>query len=90
MAQNRNIQIQYFNGRDYDTLYPIANLQNVVNLLSPSNLASGTLSNSLTANSNATATIASAQIRNIYAGTIDMIAGTSVLPAGDIYLCYEQ
>lgn len=90
MAQNRNIQIQYFNGTDYDTLYPIVNLQNVTDLLSPSNLASGTLSNSLRANSNATATITSAQIRNIYAGTIDMTAGTSVLPAGDIYLCYEQ
>ena len=89
MAQNRNIQIQYFNGTDYDTLYPIANLQNVTNLLSPSNLASGTLSNSLTANSNATATITSAQIRNIYFGTTDMTANSSALTTGSIYLCYE-
>lgn len=89
MAQNRNIQIQYFNGTDYDILYPIVNLQNVTDLLSPSNLASGTLSNSLTANSNATATITSAQIRNIYFGTRDMTANSSALTTGSIYLCYE-
>lgn len=89
MAQNRNIQMQYFNGTDYDILYPIANLQNVTNLLSPSNLASGTLSNSLTANANATSTITSAQVRNIYAGTQDMTSGSSVLTTGSVYICYE-
>ena len=89
MAQNRNIQIQYFNGTDYDILYPIVNLQNVTDLLSPSNLASGTLSNSLTANSNATAIITSAQIRNIYFGKTDMTANSSALTTGSIYLCYE-
>ena len=47
MATTRNIQMQYFNGTDYDTLYPenvIDNVQNLRNELdSKLNLSGGTL-----------------------------------------------
>lgn len=50
-------------------------------------------SNQLTAktlaNATSVATLADKQVRNIYAGTADMTAGTSALPTGDIYICYE-
>lgn len=74
MATNRNIVIQYFNGTDYDQLYP---------------QTQGTLAGLTTANLTAVASLTSMQIRNIYAGTTDMVANSSVLSSGDIYFCYE-
>ena len=73
MATNRNIIIQYFNGTDYDQLYP---------------QTQGTLAGLTTANTTAVSTITTTQLRNIYAGTVDMTDGSSVLPSGDIYLVY--
>lgn len=50
-------------------------------------------SNALTAktlaNATAVQTLSDKQVRNIYAGTTDLTAGTSALPTGDIYLVYE-
>lgn len=81
MAQNYNIQMSYFNGTDYDTLYPQTK---------PENILSGTLSSQINANSTSMANLSSSQIRNIYAGTLDMTAGSSLLPSGEIYLYYEN
>ena len=74
MATNRNIVIQYFNGTDYDQLYP---------------QTQGTLAGLTTANSTAVASLTSTQVRNIYAGTTDMTQNSSILTPGDIYLVYE-
>ena len=79
MAQNYNITMSYFNGTDYDVLYP----QTL-----PSNILAGTLSGQLQANSTAVSNVTTAQVRDIYAGTLDMTDGTSVLPSGVIYLVY--
>ena len=49
----------------------------------------GTLAGLTTANGTSVVTLSSTQIRNIYAGTVDMTDGSSVLASGDIYLCYE-
>lgn len=50
-------------------------------------------SNALTAktlaNATSVQTLSDKQVRNIYAGTTDLTAGTSALPTGDIYLVYE-
>ena len=73
MSTQRNIQIQYFNGTDYDVLYP---------------QTQGNLAGLTTANTTAVSTITTTQLRNIYAGTVDMTDGSSVLPSGDIYLVY--
>ena len=44
----------------------------------------------LNASESSAAALDSAQVRNIYAGTDDLIAGTSPLSSGTIYLCYES
>lgn len=70
-----NIVMNYLNDSgSYEPLYP----------QTQGNLAGLTL-----ANATSVATITTAQVRNIYAGTLDMTANSSVLPSGDIYLCYE-
>ena len=80
MATTHNITITYFNGTDYDTLYP---------QIQPSNILQGTLASQILASATSVSNLSNTQIRNIYCGTTDMTAGTSVLSAGDIYLCYE-
>lgn len=52
-------------------------------------ITAGTLAGEVKANATAVATLATAQVRNIYAGTTDLTAGTSVLATGDIYFVYE-
>lgn len=70
-----NIVMNYLNDSgSYEPLYP---------------QTQGTLAGLTTANSTSVATLSSTQIRNIYAGTVDMTDGSSVLASGDIYLCYE-
>jgi hypothetical protein len=54
-----------------------------------SELLSGTFSGQVIANSTATKDLTTSQVRNIYAGTTDLTAGTSALKTGDIYLLYE-
>lgn len=49
----------------------------------------GTIGGQLTANATAVSTLGNAQMRNIYAGTADMTAGTTILTTGDIYVVYE-
>lgn len=68
------IVMNYYNGTSYEPLYP---------------QTQGTLAGLTTANSISVATLSSTQIRNIYAGTVDMTDGSSALASGDIYLCYE-
>ena len=53
-------------------------------------LAGGTMAGQLNASESSAAALDSAQVRNIYAGTDDLIAGTSPLSSGTIYLCYES
>ena len=68
-----NIVMNYLNDSgSYEPLYP---------------QTQGTLAGLTTANSTSVATLSSTQIRNIYAGTVDMTDGSSVLASGDIYLC---
>ena len=55
-----------------------------------STVTAGTLAGQVKANASAAATLGNSQIRNIYAGTTDMTAGVSDLPAGDIYFFFEQ
>ena len=54
-----------------------------------STITAGTLAGQVVANATAVATLTTAQVRNIYAGTDDMTAGTTSLPTGQIYLMYE-
>lgn len=54
-----------------------------------STITAGTLSGQVLANASATATLGTAQVRNIYAGTGDMTAGSSGLTTGAIYIVYE-
>lgn len=54
-----------------------------------STITAGTLAGQVVANATATATIGTAQVRNIYAGTADMTAGSSALPTGTLYFVYE-
>ena len=53
------------------------------------NVAAGTFPGQVVANATAVATTGTKQVRNIYAGTSDMTAGTTTLATGDIYLVYE-
>lgn len=52
-------------------------------------ISSNTLTAKVLANATSVATISDKQVRNIYAGTTDLVAGTSALPTGDIYFVYE-
>ena len=54
-----------------------------------SNITAGTLAGQVVANATAQASIGVAQVRNIYAGTADLTAGSSALPTGTIYIVYE-
>jgi hypothetical protein len=53
-----------------------------------STVTAGTLAGQVIANATAVTTLTTAQVRNIYAGTTDMTAGTTALTTGDIYLMY--
>lgn len=48
------------------------------------------LDGKLVANTTAVQTLGTSQVRNIYAGTTDMTAGTTALATGDIYVVYEE
>lgn len=52
-------------------------------------VSSNTLTAKTLANATAVQTLSDKQVRNIYAGTTDLTAGSSALPTGDIYLVYE-
>ena len=54
-----------------------------------STITAGTLGGQVVANAAAVATLGTKQVRNIYAGTAELTAGTSALPTGDIYIQYE-
>lgn len=51
-------------------------------------VTAGTLGGQIKANASSVASLGTAQVRNIYAGTADLPAGTT-LATGDIYLQYE-
>lgn len=57
--------------------------------LSASDGSGGTLARRFLANATSQTDLAAPQIRNIHAGTTDLVAGTSELPTGTIYLVYE-
>lgn len=50
-----------------------------------STITAGTLAGQVVANASAVATLGTKQVRNIYAGTAELTAGSSALPSGDIY-----
>ena len=52
-------------------------------------VSSNTLTAKVLANATSIATLSDKQVRNIYAGTADLTAGSSALPTGDIYFVYE-
>lgn len=54
-----------------------------------STITAGTLGGQVVANASAVSTVGTKQVRNIYAGTEDMTAGTTTLASGDIYIVYE-
>ena len=54
-----------------------------------SKISAGTFAGKVVANANAVQTLTAKQVRNIYAGTADMTAGTTELATGDIYIVYE-
>lgn len=54
-----------------------------------STITAGTLAGKVQANATAAATVTTAQVRDIYAGTDDMTAGTSSLASGTLYFVYE-
>lgn len=49
----------------------------------------GSLGAKVTANASAVSNLGEKQVRNIYAGTTDMVAGSTPLTSGDIYIYYE-
>lgn len=57
--------------------------------LPASSITAGTFAGQVNANTTATATLGTAQVRNISASTADLTAGTSALATGDIYFVYE-
>ena len=54
-----------------------------------SQVTAGTLGGQVLANASAQATVTTAQLRNIYAGTGAMTAGSTALTTGAVYLQYE-
>ena len=74
-------------GDAHSTLF--AGKANTSHTQAASTITAGTLAGEVKANATAVATLANAQVRNIYAGTTDLTAGTSVLATGDIYFVYE-
>lgn len=56
---------------------------------SASTITAGTLAGQVGANGTAQANIGTEQLRNIYAGTADLTAGSSALTTGTIYFVYE-
>ena len=54
-----------------------------------STITAGTLAGKVQANASAAATVTTAQVRDIYAGTEDMTAGTTALASGTLYFVYE-
>ena len=54
-----------------------------------SSITAGTLAGKVLANASVVANAGDKQVRNIYAGTTDMTAGSSSLTSGDIYFVYE-
>ena len=54
-----------------------------------SQVTAGTLAGQVLANASAQAALGTAQVRNIYAGTGAMTAGSTALTTGHIYLQYE-
>lgn len=54
-----------------------------------STITAGTFAGQVVANATAVATVGTAQVRNIYAGTSDMTAGSSSLATGALYFVYE-
>lgn len=60
-----------------------------VSSVAASAVTTGTLGGQVVANATAVATLGTAQVRNIYAGTTDLTPGVSPLPSGDIYIVYE-
>lgn len=56
---------------------------------SAADVSAGTLGGQVQANASAVATLGTAQVRNIRAGTADLTAGSSSLASGEIYLVYE-
>ena len=57
--------------------------------LAASKISAGTFAGQVVANASAVQTLTTKQVRNIYAGTEDMTAGTTALATGDIYIVYE-
>lgn len=56
---------------------------------SASTITAGTFAGAVVANATAVATLTTKQTRNIYFGTTELTAGSSALPAGDMYFQYE-
>lgn len=56
---------------------------------SASTITSGTLAGQVKASPSAEAALSAAQVRNIYAGTDDLVEGESALTNGEVYLVYE-
>lgn len=56
---------------------------------SANSIIGGTFGSKVNANATAAATVGTAQVRDIYAGTSDMSAGSSALTTGALYFVYE-
>jgi hypothetical protein len=53
------------------------------------NHSNGTLSSKIKANALAVANLSESQIRNITISNVDLVAGESPLPTGEVYFVYE-
>lgn len=53
-------------------------------------ITGGTMQGELVADETATATLTTAQIRNVHFGTEDLETGVSELKAGEMYFSYEE
>ena len=88
---SRNIEINYLNeSNEYEVLYPATIKSQITDFsISADEVLAGTFPGQVLANSTAESTTTVTQLRNIYFGTTNMSAGSSVLPTGEIYLVYE-
>lgn len=71
-----------------EALYPHLENQNNPHNVTAQHIT-GTFGGQVIANASAMTSLSTAQVRNIYAGTADMVAGTTELPTGSIYFVYE-
>lgn len=91
-ATKKELEEQYVNKetlKDYGTKEELKQKAPNDHMQSADSITNGTFSGEIKANNEAMQQLNIPQVRNIYAGTADMIAGETELASGSIYFVYE-